>query len=186
MRFNIDLLPNEYKSFQRNLVVLALAAFTVIASCTAIGMMVVRNGRELSARKAERDGKEAQKLALIAEQNKEKARYPVADANDLKERIQFINANLGTPGSSWVAFLSALEQTVPDRVWIRTLTETGPDSYRIEGESEDIGQLLTFIDRMQRSGQFTNVFPLSNSTVIRDGVRVTGYTLTFQFKGRKP
>ncbi len=186
MRFNIDLLPSEYKSFQRNILVIALALFTVVASCVAIGMLMVRNSSKLLALQTKLQQKNNEKSQVIKEQNQIKGQFPVDRANELKERIDFINANLATPGSSWVAFLSALEATVPERVWIKTLTEMSPGTYKIEGEAGDVGDLLTFIGRLQASKAFDQVFPLTNTTVMREGIRLTGYTLTFHFKGVTP
>ena len=121
--------------------------------------------------------------ALRTECNATIAGFPVPRAEQLKNRIEFINANLSTPGTSWVAFLSAFEQTVPERVWISRLDDAGNGTWRAKGEAGSVLDLMQFIKRLQESGAFDEVFPLNHSSLTRDEQRVTTFAVTFHFKG---
>jgi hypothetical protein len=55
---------------------------------------------------------------------------PLAVINSLKARIDFLNANLDTPASSWVDFLFTLESAVPERVSVK---DFNPKDFSAQG-----------------------------------------------------
>ncbi|MBI3037462.1 PilN domain-containing protein [bacterium] len=185
MKFSVDLLPYEYKSFHLPLFVKIISVVALIACVTAIVTLNKRNLKEIAGFEAE--AQELQKQINAVNQQATEIRAPADKIKTLKDSIEFVNKNLDLPGSSWVAFLVSLEAAVPERVFIRDINPKNFGSenvlFTIDGEAANIYDALDFVSRLQKSGKFKSVFLNQSSThKISDRLSVTKFVLTFKYE----
>jgi Tfp pilus assembly protein PilN len=187
MKFQFDLLPQEYKSLPRDVfgMVLAVVAIAVSLSWT----LTVYGRNTLETKSVQDEWEKADSELRQVNQELGQMQPPVADINLLKTSIDFINNNLDTPGTSLVDFLFALEKTVPEGVYIRDINpkdftlKTG--EYTIDGEATNLEEVLAFIAGLQQSGRFTRPFLKQNTTKVVGDATVTNFILTLTYVGKK-
>ena len=184
MKFQIDLLPKEYKSLPRDFlgIVLGVAAIIICVSWTT--SIYWRSFNLEAGLQKKIDAKHDE----LSEMNKTISNlHPdMTKINYLNNSIQFINTHLNTPGTSWVDFLFALESTVPDQVYIqdispKNLNDTAK-AFTLKGEAASIKEVLAFVKQMQQNDAFPNVFLQGNSTHLVGENSVTQFSLTFNYK----
>ncbi len=183
MKFQFDLLPNDYKSLPRDNLGIVLAVLSIVACLSAVGSMHFKNSKELSSVQKVVDKTEGE-LRLVIE-NTGKLQPPVNEINALKNSISFINKNLDTPGTSWVDFLATLESTVPERVVIKSISPRNfsnlSTTFTLSGEAFTVYDVLEFAKRMEDTGKFTS-FLKENSNVSTEQGTLQKFTLEFKYK----
>ncbi|RCK81098.1 MAG: hypothetical protein OZSIB_2475 [Candidatus Ozemobacter sibiricus] len=188
MRFHFDLLPPEYKSLPRDVVGIVLAVAAIVLCVSWISSMSVSNAYQLKKAQDEIDKAENE----LRDLNKRigDLQPPLAVINSLKARIDFLNANLDTPASSWVDFLFTLESTVPERVSVKDFNpkdfSAQGGQFTLEGEAITINDVLEFIGRLQSSGRFgQDVHLVQTANKILEDRVVVAFTLSLTYKGRQ-
>lgn len=188
MRFHFDLLPQEYKSFPRDVVGILLAVAAIVLCVSWIGSMSLSNAFQLKKAQDEIDKAERE----LGDLNKRigDLQPPLPVINSLKARIDFLNANLDTPASSWVDFLFTLENAVPERVSVKDFNPKDFSSqggqYTLEGEAITINDVLEFIGRLQSSGRFgQDVHLVQTANKLIEERVVVAFTLSLSYKGRR-
>lgn len=185
MKFQFDLLPMEYKSLPRDNIGIALAIIALVLCVSSITSLNFKNKKEMAARQTEIDAAQSQ-LSQVYQQAAA-IQPPVDRIENLKRSIEFINSNMGTPGTACVDFLTALENTVPEKVFVKDVNPkdfSGKDTvFTVDGEAATIYDVLDFISRLQKSGKFRDVFLKNNSTrAVENGI-VTAFSLTCVYAG---
>ena len=184
MKFQFDLLPQEYKSLPRDNLGIALAMIVLLASVSAIGSLNFQNKSKMLAKQKEIDAAKGKLSQLY--QDAAALQPPLDRIENLRRSIEFINSNLEAPGTACVDFLSSLEKTVPEKVFIKDVNpkdftlKNAP--FTIDGEAATIYDVLDFISRLQKSGRFANVFLKSNATRSVEGGLVTQFSLTCNYQ----
>jgi Tfp pilus assembly protein PilN len=186
MKYQFDLLPNEYKSLPRDNLGIVLAFLTILVSISAIGSMSIKNHSELSGVQTQVDKVEAQVRDMIEKTSA--LQPPVNEINSLKSSINFINQNLDTPGTSLVDFLATLEASVPERV---VITDINPknfsnisQSFTLTGEASTIFDVLEFAKRLEQSGKFSAMLK-TTANATQDEGSVQKFTLDFTYRANK-
>ena len=111
MKYQFDLLPEEYKSSSRNNFVIAIAVILAIIAIVSIGMNMAKNKASF---KTIDDKIESARKTLQGKYDEISRQKPnSAKINEIKSKIEFINKNLDTPGSDVVAFLTSFERESP-------------------------------------------------------------------------
>jgi len=186
MKYQLDLLPKEYKSLPRDTLGIALALLTILVTISAIGSMSIKNHSELSAVQAQVDAVDTQVRDMVGKTSA--LQPPVSEITSLKNSITFINKNLDTPGSSLVDFFATLEAAVPDRV---VITDISPknftninQSFTLTGEASTIFDVLEFANRLEQSGKFTAMLKTTTNVSQQDG-SIQKFTLEFSYQKTK-
>lgn len=183
MKYQFDLLPEEYKSSPRDNFGLFIAIVLLIIAVVSIGWNMAKN----KAAFQDIDGKinEANKR-LEGKYNDIKSENP--DTNkilEVKKKIEFINKNLDTPGTDAVAFLTSFEACVPDGIIIRDLTPKKLSNlnvpFIVNGEASTIQDILEFTNRLQNSNKFRAYLKSNNSAVVSDRI-IQNFVLEFTYK----
>ena len=186
MKFRFDLLPQEFKSLPRDVLGIFLAALATVLCISWTGSMSMRNAFQLKT--AQEEIEKAEKELRDLNRRIGELQPQAKIISSIKNRIDFLNANLDTPASSWVDFLYTLETTVPERVFIRDFNpkdfSAKGGQFTLEGDAASVNDVLTFIGRLQASGRFSQVFPLQSAGKNVDGRVLTGFTLSLIYQGR--
>ncbi len=186
MKFQFDLLPQEYKSLKRDILGFVLAFFAVT---TCVSFAFVRWGRNnLDLIKAQKEIEDLKTELRTQYERTKSLQPPAAEIAAWNSRVEFINKNLDTPGTSWVDFLFAIEATVPENIYIKSLNPlnfSNPNqNFTLVGEANSIGEVLTFVEHLQKSKKFQNIFLLQNSNVLVNGKPLVQFTLSFVFQDK--
>ena len=156
MKYQFDLLPEEYKSSPRNNILLFIAvalAFTAIVS-------IVMSMAKIKASNANTENEINNNINILRAKYDEIGKYNPNTAKiiEVKKKIEFINKNLDTPGTDAVAFLTSFEACVPDGIIIRDLTPKKLSNlnvpFTVNGEASTIQDILEFTNRLQNSNKF--------------------------------
>lgn len=186
MKYSLDLLPKEYKSFPRDTIGMVIAIIAIVTCVSAIGTMYYKNKSEVAAAQAKVDKVGSDLRSLIDRTGK--LQPPVNEINALKNSINFINKNLDTPGSSWVDFLALIESSTPDTVVIKDINPKNFTSlvskFVINGEALSVYDVLEFVNRLKNTGKFS-VFLKQNSTVNTGDSSVQNFTIEFKYSNKK-
>lgn len=184
MKFQIDLLPKEYKSLPSDYTGFILAAIAIIGclSWTISSYMKNTSDQLKMQTKVDASMKELREL----NQKIGELQPPVAEITALKSSIEFINRNLDTPGTSWVDFLYAFESTVPERIFVSDINPkdfTGKSglNFTVTGEGATVYDVLEYVNALQKSEKFTNVNLKQNSTRSIENGTVTSFVLSFTY-----
>ena len=184
MKFQIDLLPKEYKSLPSDYTGFILAAIAIIGCLSWTISSYMRNTSDQLKKQTEVDV--AMKELRELNQKIGELQPPVAEITALKSSIEFINRNLDTPGTSWVDFLYAFESTVPERIFISDINPkdfTGKSglNFTVNGEGATVYDVLEYVNALQKSEKFTNVNLKQNSTRSIENGTVTSFVLSFTY-----
>lgn len=183
MKYQFDLLPEEYKSSPRDNIGLFLAIVLLIIAAVSIGWNVSQN-------KATFKGIDTK---IKTANNQLEAKYAEIKSNnpdtqkilEVKKKIEFINKNLDTPGTDAVAFLTSFEACVPDGIIIRDLTPKKLSNlnvpFIVNGEASTIQDILEFTNRLQNSDKFRAYLKSNNSAVVSDRI-IQNFVLEFTYK----
>lgn len=182
MKYQFDLLPEEYKSSPRNNFVIAIAVILAIIAIVSIGMNMAKNKASF---KTIDDKIESARKTLQGKYDEISRQKPnSAKINEIKSKIEFINKNLDTPGSDVVAFLTSFEACVPDGVIIRDLTPKKLSNltvpFTVNGEASTIQDILEFTNRLQNSDKFRAHLKSNNSAVVSDRI-IQNFVLEFSY-----
>lgn len=184
MKFQFDLLPQEYKCLPRDNLGIILGTFAMVICLTATASLWKKNDAQIQECKAQIKQSEEQIDAVYREMNQ--FQTPSDRIVLLKNTIDFINKNLETPGSSWVDFLFVFEGTVPAKVFVRDINPKDFSGvvrdFTVEGEAATIYDILDFISRLQKSGRFENVYLKQDAINLAKGEGAIRFTLAFSFK----
>lgn len=185
MKFQIDLLPKEYKSLPADITGFILAAVAIVGCLSWTVSSYMKNTSELLKKQTEVDS--AMKELRSLNQTIGELQPPVAEITALKSSIEFINKNLDTPGTSWVDFLYAFESTVPDRIFITDINPkdfTGKSGlkFTVTGEGATIYDVLEYVNILQKSEKFVGVNLIKNSTRVIENGTVTSFELSFNYQ----
>lgn len=186
MKFQLDLLPNEYKSLPRDFfgMVLAVAAVAVCISWTMT--VSARNFQDQMAVQGKID--EVTRRLNEVRDEIQRVQPPQNEVKNLEASINFINRVVDSPGTSWVEFLFALEASVPDLVYIKDINPKDfsrkNTKYTVQGEAASFREMVRFISRLQDSGSFRDVFLIQNTTALTETMPVVQFTIEFVFTGR--
>ncbi len=171
MKFQFDLLPDEYKSLPRDNFGIALAILIIVTTVAAVGSMTLKNRSELATVEGKLNAKDSELRSII--DNTSKLQPPLNEINALRGSIDFINSNLDTPATNMVEFLAAFEAAVPDRVIINDITPKIFDdlkaSFSITGEGSTIQDVLEFVNRLNQSGKFKAQLQSNTSVMLENG-----------------
>ncbi|HEY9072180.1 MAG TPA: PilN domain-containing protein [Candidatus Ozemobacteraceae bacterium] len=184
MKFQIDLLPREYKSLPADLTGFVLAAVAILLCLSWTVSSYMKNTSEQF--KVQQQVDAAMKDLRDLNQRIGELQPPVAQINALKSSIEFINTNLDTPGTSWVDFLYAFESTVPERIYISDINPkdfSGKSglTFTVNGEGATIYDVLDYVSSLQKSPNFSGVYLKQNSTRAIENGTVTSFILTFTY-----
>ena len=171
MKFQFDLLPDEYKSLPRDNIGIALAVLIIFTTIAAVGSMSIKNRSELAAVDGRLNAKDSELRTII--DNTSKLQPPLNEINALRGSIDFINSNLDTPATNMVDFLASLEAAVPERVVINDLAPKVFDDlkvmFTVTGEGSTIQDVLEFVNRLNQSGKFKAQLKSNTSVTIENG-----------------
>lgn len=187
MKFQFDLLPQEYKCLPKDSLGIVLGVFALLACLSASTFLYLKNTA---------DFKEYDKefKAIVSEINEnydamKGVQKPIAEIDQVKGIIAFIQENLEHPGSSWVDFLFAFEKTVPENVFVKDINPKDfsgvVKKFVLNGEAVNIEKILEFIQRLQQSDRFNNVFLMQNSVVGQLDQSVVQFSLEFNYVAPK-
>ncbi len=183
MKYQFDLLPEEYKSTPRDYFGMSLALILVIVAFISIGVKSSELNAKVRDKVSERDSKIN---VLQGKYDVISGEKPKKDVNKVKRKIEFINKNLDTPGTDAVAFLTSFEACVPDGIIIRDLTPKKLTDlkvpFTVNGEASTIQDILEFNNRLQNSNKFIAHLKSNNSAVISDRI-IQNFVLEFHYKG---
>jgi len=186
MKFQFDLLPNDYKSLPRDYLGFILAVAAIIVCLSWTFTVHFRNMKLLYNYQSQID--QADKSYRELNQRVTELQPPAGQIAALKSSIEFINHNLDTPGSSWVDFLYSFESTVPERIYISDINPKDLSIQNVEftitGEGSTIYDVLDFISRLQKSGRFSRVFLKQNSTRSIENGTLTSFIISFTYNGK--
>lgn len=182
MKYQFDLLPDEYKSFPRDNIAIALAVFIVVLTASAISTMNYKARTEIRKTDAQISECETQLRAQIEEANS--LQLPLGKINALKRNIEFFNHNLDRPATSLVSFLAAFEATVPDQIVITNFSPTTfsklETKFVITGEGPSVFDIISFVRRMSDTGKF-KVDLRKTEDVVVDTKAQTRFELEFEY-----
>lgn len=171
MKFQFDLLPNEYKSLPRDNFGIALAFLVIFTTLAAVGSISIKNSKELQSVDGRLNAKDSELRDIIDKTGK--LQPPVNEINALRSSIEFINANLDTPASNMVDFLASFEAAVPERVLINDISPKNFSNlstpFTIAGEASTIQDVLEFVNRLTQSGKFKAELKSNASISVESG-----------------
>ena len=183
MKYQFDLLPDEYKSTPRDYFSIFLAVILIIVAIISIGI----KSSEIKKKSESLDLQiETKRGELENIRDKINAKKPEGSVDKVKRKIEFINKNMDTPGTDAVAFLTSFEACVPDGIIIRDLTPKKLTDlkvpFTVNGEASTIQDILEFNNRLQKSNKFIAHLKSNNSAVISDRI-IQNFVLEFHYKG---
>ena len=186
MKFQLDLLPNEYKSLPRDFFGMVFAVAAVAVCISWIMAVSARNFQDQMAVQGKIDGV-TRRLNELRDEI-QRVQPPQNEVENLEASINFINRVVDSPGTSWVEFLFALEASVPDLVYIKDINPMDfsrkNTKYTVQGEAASFSEMMRFISRLQDSGSFRDVFLIQNTTALSETMPVVQFTIEFVFTGR--
>jgi hypothetical protein len=183
MKYQFDLLPEEYKSSPRDTIGIVFAVIAIIITIASICTTMIKNKASFSGI----DKQIAKEKASLAEiyRNTSNENPNANRINEVKKSIEFINKNLDTPATDVVVFLNSLEGCVPDSVILKDLNpkklNTLNVKFTINGEASTIQDILEFTNRLNRSGKFKASLRSNQSAVVAERI-VQNFILEFQYK----
>lgn len=187
MKYQFDLLPEEYKSAPRDNIGILIAIIFIAVAIVSISTATIKNKADLAKIEKQVNQKDNDLRKLIDDISAKQP--PTASVNQLTNSINFINSNLDTPATDAVAFLTALEACAPESVIIRDLNPkklndlSGP--FVINGEASTIQDILEFCNRLNRSGKFKAMLKSNQSGVVAERI-IQNFILDFSYKKPAP
>jgi len=112
------------------------------------------------------------------------AAVPEKEYQALLERIRFANRIIEQKSYDWLQFLDRLEGVVPDRVSVSSV-EPSPKSgeLKLTGIALNFGALRKFVENLEGSGFFTDVYLVSQSdSQGPEGEKGIGFTISCRAK----
>lgn len=183
MKYQFDLLPEEYKSSPRDTIGIVFAVIAIIITIASICTTMIKNRASFSGIDKQIANKKSELAGIYS---KTSNKNPNADRiNKVRKSIEFINKNLDTPATDVVVFLNSLEACVPDSVILKDLNpkklNTLNVKFTINGEASTIQDILEFTNRLNRSGKFKASLRSNQSAVVAERI-VQNFILEFQYK----
>ena len=183
MKYQFDLLPEEYKSSPRDNLGIALAVIAIIITIISISWNNIK--MKSAFKDVDRNIKtETDSLNRIYQE----INGLNPDFNGiakLKKKIDFVNNNLDTPATDVVAFLNALELCVPDSIIIKDLSPKKlnnlKETFTISGEASTIQDILELIRNMQKSKHFVPRLKSTKSGVVEERI-IQNFILDFSYR----
>ncbi len=183
MKYQFDLLPEEYKSAPRDNIGIVIAIIVIAVTIMSISAATIKNKAAFSKIDKQISQKDSELRRIIDETSAKQP--PTASINQLSNSINFINSNLDTPATDAVAFLTSLEACVPESVIIRDLNPKKLNDlsvpFVINGEASTIQDMLEFCNRLNRSGKFKAMLKSNQSGVVAERI-IVNFILDFQYK----
>lgn len=154
MRITINLATRRYLNLGRlNAILLACSVL--------LGALLVFTVRELAYNQAQLSGIRRQSAALG---DRPGVAVSEAQMQALAAKIGFANGVLEKKSVNWLKLLDRLEEVVPNGV---TLTDIEPDQreqlLKISGAARSFANLRAFLENMEQSENFAEVYLLSQS-----------------------
>ncbi len=183
MKYQFDLLPDEYRSAPRDKIGIFIAVVAIIITIVSISMTSLKNKKAFAGIDKDISSAKSTLQSIYNETNNQKPSSN--EINKLKSSIEFINKNLDTPGTDVVHLLTSLEACVPDSVIIKDLTPKKLNDlnipFTINGEASTIQDILEFANRLNRSGNFRAHLKSNQSTVVAERL-VQTFVLEFLYR----
>jgi len=104
------------------------------------------------------------------------------DLEDLGEKSTFANEIILSRLFSWTSLFDRLEEVLPPQVRLRSIRPSigqGLIEVSVDGMTPDHGALLAFEDALDHSDYFTSVYPLHESTRVKEGE--INFSVTFGY-----
>ena len=121
-------------------------------------------------------------IALLEGKSKsaKSAAVPEKEYQALLERIKFANGIIERKSYDWLQFFDRLEGVVPDRVSVTSLEpSTRSGELKLTGIAMNFGALRKFVENLEGSGYFTDVYLVSQSdSQGPEGERGIGFTIS--------
>lgn len=186
MKYQFDLLPNEYKCLPKNNLEIVIGAIAMMICVSAIVTLYLKNNRDIAGLRTQMKDAQTSVENIYSEMRSPQYQSPADKIMTLKNTIEFINKNLETPGTSWVDFLFTFEQTVPEKVYVKDINPKDfagtVSDFTVQGEAESIYDILKFISNLQKSEKFDNVFLKQNAMQTTGKTSMVNFSLSFTFK----
>ena len=183
MKYQFDLLPEEYKSSPRDNIGIALAVIAIIITIVSISwnnMKINSSFKDVDKNiKNETNNLEAEYRDIRNNTPK------YSEINELKKKIDFVNKNLDTPGTDAVMFFNSLEACVPDSIIIKDMTPKKlnnlKETFTVSGEASTIQDILELIRNMQASKSFVPRLKSTKSSVVEERI-IQNFVLDFSYR----
>lgn len=183
MKYQFDLLPEEYRSTPRDNLGIFIAIVVLAVTIVSISTTAIKNKAAFSSIDKQINAKDTELRKIIDETSAKQA--PTASINALKSSIEFINKNLDTPASDVVAFLTSLEACVPESVIIRDINPKKLNdltvTFTVNGEAATIPDMLEFCNRLSKSGKFKASLKSNQSQVAGEQI-VQSFIVDFVYR----
>lgn len=105
------------------------------------------------------------------------------DLEDLGEKSSFANEIILSRLFSWTSLFDRLEEVLPPKVRLRSIRPSigeGLIEVSVDGMTPDHGALLAFEDALDHSEYFTSVYPLHESSRVKEGE--INFSVTFGYR----
>ena len=183
MKYQFDLLPEEYKSSPRDNIGIALAVIAIIITIVSITWNNIKIKSAFTNVDNKINSETTNLQSIYNSINSQKPKYN--EINELKKKIDFVNNNLDTPATDVVAFLNSLEICVPDSIIIKDLSPKKltnlKETFTVSGEASTIQDILELIRNMQKSKCFIPRLKSTKSGVVEERI-IQNFVLDFSYR----
>ena len=157
----INLLPQEERSRQRRLPTIKVPKVGAVVPFVALGLVVAMiattatvQGRKLSKLKGNLEVAELESKKYRPQL--EKIRQITQRRQEVRSRLDMI-ASLDRQRYFRVQLLDELSRSIPDNLWISSVSELSKSSFQIEGVTFSNFNVAKFMQNLEASDQFSGV-----------------------------
>ncbi|HEX9023074.1 MAG TPA: PilN domain-containing protein [Geobacteraceae bacterium] len=156
MRLTINLATRVYvNTRQLNICIAAAIALLLLVMAAVCGNIAA----DLGAAKRLKDG-----IAVLEGKSRKGAAVPEKDYQALLARIRFANGVIEQKTFDWLMLFDRLEGVVPDGIAISSIEPSAKDGgLRLSGVAKGFGNLRNFVENLEGSKFFTDVYLVSQS-----------------------
>ncbi len=179
MNFRINLATRVYVNT-------GLLKFWTSAALLVLALLMVANVWGIAADVGERKSLERQVAAMSEKFKSANKGMTEKDYAALQARINFANATIEKKMYNWLELLDRLEQVVPEGVAITSLDPDPKDrALKLVGVTRNFRNLRTFLEHLEGSKYFTDVYLLSQAEMkLADVSQGITFTLSCKVAGK--
>lgn len=168
MRFNINLATKTYIDAK-------MLRFWTLLAVVLLSLLLVYNVRSIATNAAKLRRLANEIAASDSKAGSVGKSVPEKEYQRLLERIGFANSVIEKKAYDWIALLDRLEQVVPDGVAISSI-EPDPknERLRLSGVAKNFTNLRIFMERLEDSKFFTDLYLMSQGNVKLGDVKQSG------------
>ena len=131
--------------------------------------------------------KEVEEMSLKAKRNVAEESISLEEKELLQKEALFINNIIKGRSFSWSGLLTQLEKdTIPNISLVSLTPKVDKDKVRIDirGVGKDLETITRFMDRLERSPSFQDLFLLHSTDAELDGERLVNFSMELEYTGR--